>query len=139
MASITFNIALRSLPPFPQLLPHTRESGAGGCGILFPPRFPLDKNFSVEQIKTALLAIRSKITEPQMSMLRALYLYRTLSMERIAFFGGYGKYTAGNGAFGALCKKIAQQLGFVHRSKTYSIDSGAGKSDSRGQLPVANG
>jgi len=93
----------------------------------------LDKNFTVKQVEAALLAIRPKISEPQMSMLRALYYHGILSMERIAFFGGYGKdnTTAGNGAFGALCKKIARQLGDEDLG-TSAIASGAGEDDSRG-------
>jgi len=82
----------------------------------------LDKNFTVEQVKAALLAIRNKISEPQMSMLRAHYLYRTLSMERVARFGGYGEYRAGNLQYGALCGRIARELGFVSPgAQTYTI------------------
>ncbi len=92
-----------------------------------------DKNFTVEQVRAALTAIRSKISEPQMSMLRAHYLYRTLSMERIATFGGYGEYRAGNLQYGVLCGRIAEQLGFVHRSKTYTIASGT-ESDAEGHF-----
>jgi hypothetical protein len=93
----------------------------------------LDKNFTVDQVKTVLLATRPKISEPQMSMLRAHYLYRTLSMERIACFGGYGEYRAGNLQYGVLCGRIAEQLGFLHRSKTYTIASGAA-SDAEGHF-----
>ncbi len=82
----------------------------------------MDKTFTVEQVKAALLAIRSKISEPQMSMLRAHYLYRTLSMERIANFGGYGEYRAGNSQYGTLCGNIARELGFVSPgAQTYTI------------------
>jgi HNH endonuclease len=93
----------------------------------------MDKNFTIEQMKAALLTVRSKISEPQMSMLRAHYLYRTLSMERIATFGGYGEYRAGNLQYGVLCGRIAEQLGFVHRSKTYTIASGE-ENDSEGHF-----
>jgi hypothetical protein len=48
----------------------------------------MEKHFTVEQMKSALLAVRSKISDAQWSMLRAHYLYRTLSMQRIANYGG---------------------------------------------------
>jgi hypothetical protein len=93
----------------------------------------LDKNFTVEQVKAALLAIRPKISEPQMSMLRAHYLYRTLSMERIANFGGYGEYRAGNLQYGALCGRIARELGFVSPGdQTYTIATVCGERDGKG-------
>ena len=73
-------------------------------------------------MKSALLAIRGEISKPQESMLRAQYLYRTLSMERIAKFGGYGEYRAANFQYGALCNRIARQLGFTPRhEKTGTI------------------
>jgi hypothetical protein len=73
----------------------------------------VQKPFLVDQLRSALVAIRPKISDPQMSMLRAHYLYRTLSMERIAKFGGYGDYHDGNLQYGALCGRIARQLGFM--------------------------
>jgi len=69
-----------------------------------------------------------------MSMLRAHYYHRTLSMERIAHFGGYGEFRAGNLQYGALCGRMARELGFVHRSKTYTIASGSGEDDSQGHF-----
>src|SRR5437879_10515109 len=82
----------------------------------------MEKNFTPEQVRDALLAIRSKISEPQMSMLRAHYLYRTLSMERIAKFGGYRTYQDGNLQYGTLCGRIARELGFVSPgAQTYTI------------------
>ncbi len=44
----------------------------------------MEKPLPIEKVKAALIAVRPKISEPQMSMLRAHYLYRTLSMRRIA-------------------------------------------------------
>jgi hypothetical protein len=80
------------------------------------------KTFPVDQLRSALVAILPKISEPQMSMLRAHYLYRTLSMERIANFGGYGEYRAGNSQYGTLCGNIARELGFVSPgAQTYTI------------------
>jgi hypothetical protein len=93
----------------------------------------MEKNFTVEQVKAALLAIRSKISDPQMSMLRAHYLYRILSMERIATFGGYGEYRAGNLQYGALCGRIARELGFVSPGDhTYTIATVCDERDSKG-------
>jgi hypothetical protein len=93
----------------------------------------VEKNFTVEQMKSALLAVRGIISEPQMSMLRAHYMRRELSMERIASFGGYGNYGAANLQYGRLCGWLAKQLGFVHRSKTYTIATGAER-DSKGHF-----
>jgi hypothetical protein len=94
---------------------------------------PLGKNFTVEQVKSALLAIKNKIAEPQMSMLRAHYLYRTLSMERIASFGGYGEYRAGNLQYGALCGRIARELGFASPGdQTYTIATVSPERDGKG-------
>jgi hypothetical protein len=72
----------------------------------------MNKPFPVERVKSALLAIRPKISDPQMSMLRAHYLYRTLSMRRIAAFGGYLHPQDGNSQYGGLAGRIARQLGF---------------------------
>ncbi len=75
-------------------------------------------------MKSALLATHSKMSKPQECMLRAHFFYRTLSMERIAKFGGYREYRAGNLQYGALCGRIARQLGFAPRSdKTGTIAS----------------
>ncbi len=93
----------------------------------------MDKTFTAEQVKTALLAIRPKISEPQMSMLRAHYLYRTLSMERIATFGGYGEYRAGNLQYGALCGRIARELGFISPGdQTFTIATVCDERDGKG-------
>jgi hypothetical protein len=51
-----------------------------------------DKSFAVGRMKSALLAIKSKISAHQMSMLRAHYIHRMLSMRQIAALGGYGNY-----------------------------------------------
>lgn len=74
----------------------------------------MDKPFSVEQIKTALLAVRDGATEPQLRMLKAHYKARTISMDKLAAAGGYGeRYRAANSQYGTLCGRIASQLGFV--------------------------
>jgi len=72
----------------------------------------MEKPFPVERVGSALLAIQAKISQPQMSMLRAHYLYRTLSMRRIALFGGYLHPQDGNFQYGGLAGRIARQLGF---------------------------
>jgi hypothetical protein len=93
----------------------------------------MEKPFPVERVESALLAIQVKISQPQMSMLRAHYLYRTLSMERIANFGGYGEYRAGNLQYGALCGRIARELGFVSPGdQTYTIGTVCEERDSKG-------
>jgi hypothetical protein len=82
----------------------------------------MEKPFPVERVKAALLAIRPKVSEPQMSMLRAHYLYRTLSMRRIAAFGGYLHPQDGNSQYGGLAGRIARQLEFVSPgNQTYTI------------------
>jgi|HubBroStandDraft_2_1064218.scaffolds.fasta_scaffold90872_2 putative restriction endonuclease len=94
----------------------------------------MEKTFTVEQMKSALLAVRDKVTEPQMSMLRAHYLYRTLSMRRIATFGGYDNYGAANLQYGALCGRIARELGFVSPGdQTYTVATVSPESDSKGE------
>jgi hypothetical protein len=90
------------------------------------------KHFTAKQMKAALLAVRSKMSEPQESMLRAHYLHRRLSMERIAFFGGYDSYSAGNLQYGSLCGRIAQQLSFSPEQKTQTIATVADTYDARG-------
>ncbi len=94
-----------------------------------------DKNFILNQVKSALLAIEGKISDPQMSMLRAHYHYRTLSMERIANFGGYSKYRAGNLQYGLLCRRLARQLKFEPPppgEKTYTIATVSPEQDEKG-------
>src|ERR1700722_1156048 len=84
----------------------------------------MKKNFTVEQMKAALLAVQDKISPPQMSMLRAHYMYRTLSTQRIAVFGGYGSYSAANLWYGKVGGLTAKQLGVVGRGKIHTIASG---------------
>lgn len=93
----------------------------------------IEKPFTIAKVKSALIAIRPKISEPQMSMLKAHYLYRTLSMERIAKFGGYNYYGSANLQYGALCGKIARELGFKSPgSQTYTIATVSPERDKRG-------
>ena len=93
----------------------------------------MDKYFTVEQVKAALLAIQSKISVPQMSMFRAHYIRRVASMQKIAFFGGYGEYRAGNLQYGLLCGRIARQLRFTSPGdQTYTIASVSPQHDSEG-------
>jgi exonuclease III len=66
-------------------------------------------------------------------MLRAHYRHRILSMQKIAVLGGYKEYRAGNLQYGSLCRRIADELGFVHPSKTYTIATGW-KNDSQGHF-----
>ena len=80
--------------------------------VLRPESRHIKKPFPIQQLAATLIAIRPKISVPQMSMLRAHYLYRTLSMERIANFGGYDNYRAGNSQYGTLCGRIARKLGY---------------------------
>jgi hypothetical protein len=95
----------------------------------------VEKPFTIERVKSALIAIRPKISEPQMSMLRAHYLYRVLSMERIAKFGGYGDYRAGNSQYGSLCGRIARELGFESPGdQTYTIATISLKRDRHGAI-----
>jgi HNH endonuclease len=90
----------------------------------------MEKPFPIEALKSALIAIRPKISESQMPMLRAHYIYRTLSMERIANFGGYGNYRAGNSQYGALCGRIARELNFTSPGdQTYTLATVAPERD----------
>jgi hypothetical protein len=84
----------------------------------------MKKSFSVEQLKSVLIAIRPGISDPQMSMLRARYLYRTLSMERIANFGGYDDYRAANSQYGTLCGRIAPKLGYSAPGLAFEFHQG---------------
>jgi hypothetical protein len=73
-----------------------------------------EKNFTVEQVKAALLAIRDRVTDSQLRMLKAHYHCRTGSMEQIANLGGYGEnYRTGNLQYGVLCRRVTRQLGFT--------------------------
>ena len=83
----------------------------------------MEKPFPVEQVKAALLAIRDKVKDAQLRMLKAHYGCRTASMEQIANLGGYGEnYRAGNLQYGVLCGRIASQLGFTPEgNKTFTI------------------
>lgn len=92
------------------------------------------KNFTVEQMKSALSAIRGKMSDEQMAMLLGFYVHPVASMETIASFGGYATYNAGNGIFGRLCGLIADELGFVNKSKTATIASNAGEVDVQGHF-----
>ena len=95
----------------------------------------MEKPFTIEQMKSALIAIRPEIAEPQMSMLRAHYLYRVLSMGRIAKFGGYSYYGAANLQYGKLCGRIARELGYRPTgSKTYTIASVSSDRDKKGEF-----
>jgi len=94
----------------------------------------MEKNFTVEQVKAALLAIRNKVTDAQLRMLKAHYACRTASMEQIANLGGYGEnYRTGNLQYGVLCGRIAQQLGFMPEgNKTSTIASVSSEPDEKG-------
>jgi hypothetical protein len=93
----------------------------------------MDKPFTVIRVKAALRAIQSKISAPQMSMFRAHYIRRIASMEKIAFFGGYGEYRAGNLQYGLLCGRIARQLGYTSpHNQTYTIASVSPQRDQEG-------
>lgn len=94
----------------------------------------MDKLFTVDQVKTALLAIRDKVTDAQLRMLKAHYGCRTASMEQIANLGGYGEnYRAGNLQYGVLCGRIASQLGFTPEgNKTSTIASVSSDPDDKG-------
>jgi hypothetical protein len=83
----------------------------------------MDKvSFTVEQVKTALLAIADEMTDSQMSMLRTHYLHRVASMDTIAQFGDYHSFHSANSQYGTLARKIADQLGFVSPGdQTYTI------------------
>lgn len=84
----------------------------------------MEKNFTVDQIKSALLAIQDKMTEPQRAMLKRHSEVRFASMKKIAEFGGYSSGSAGNLQYGILCGLIASELGFVlPGDKTYMIAS----------------
>jgi hypothetical protein len=94
----------------------------------------MEKPFPVYALKSALETIRPKMSEPQMSMLRAHYLYRTLSMRRIATFAGYSNYRAGNLQYGALCGRIARELGFSSPGdQTYTVATVSPERDSKGE------
>lgn len=109
----------------PQVVVHSEEKR----------RQRTEKPFTVEKVRTALIAVRPKISEPQMSMLRAHFIYRVLSMDRIAKFGGYRNYRAGNLQYGVLCGNIARELGFkTPGDQTYTIATVAPKRDRRGAV-----
>jgi hypothetical protein len=94
----------------------------------------MDKPFTVEQVKTALRQFENKVTDAQLRMLKAHYGCRTASMAQIANLGGYGEnYRAGNLQYGALCGRIAQQLGFTPEgNKTSTIASVSSAPDEKG-------
>jgi len=84
-----------------------------------------EKNFTVEQMKAALLAVQDRITPAQMLMLKGHYGCRIASMGQLADFGGYGhRYQVGNSQYGGLSGQIAEHLGFTPEgnwSKTFTI------------------
>jgi hypothetical protein len=84
-----------------------------------------EKNFTVEQVKAALLAVRDKITPAQLLMLKGHYGCRIASMGKIAAFGGYGEnFKTANIQYGGLCGRLAEHLGFTPEgkwSKTFTI------------------
>jgi hypothetical protein len=74
----------------------------------------MEKNFTVEQMKAALLTVRDRATEAQMRMLKAHYEHRTLSMDKLAAAGGYGeRYMVANSQYGTFCGRIAERLDFI--------------------------
>ena len=83
----------------------------------------MEKNFTVEQIKAALLAVRDRITPSQVLMLKGHYGCRIASMGQLANFGGYGhRYQVGNSQYGGLSGRIAEHLGFIPEGdKTFTI------------------
>lgn len=95
-----------------------------------------EKNFTVEQMKAALLAVQDRITPAQMLMLQGHYGCRTASMEKIATFGGYGEnFKTANIQYGTLCGRIAEQLGFtpeVGNNKTWTLASVSRRRDKKG-------
>jgi hypothetical protein len=56
----------------------------------------MEKNFTVDQIEVALLAVQDKITVSQRAMLKGHSEVRLASMKKIAEFGGYSSTSAGN-------------------------------------------
>jgi len=93
----------------------------------------MEKRFTIKQMKSALRAIRSKISDSQMSMLKGHYLCRIASMETIANSGGYSEYRAGNINYGKLCRRIARRLGFKPPHEwTYTIATPIEEHDAKG-------
>jgi hypothetical protein len=91
------------------------------------------KRFTVAQIMDALESVEPILTPYQLMMLEAHYQYRKLSMGRLAEYGGYDNYGAANLQYGKMCSRIAKELGFRSRSKTFTIASVCGK-DSDGHF-----
>lgn len=90
----------------------------------------MEKKLTVDQIKSALLAIQDKITEPQRAMLKGHCEVRLASMKKIADFGGYKSGDAANLQYGILCGRIASELCFTSPgSKTYVIATVSRKRD----------
>jgi hypothetical protein len=93
----------------------------------------MEKHFTIEQVKSALRGIRGKISDAQMSMLKAHYLCRIASMETIAKSGRYREYRAGNLQYGTLCRRIARRLGFRPPHEwTYTIATPIQERDAKG-------
>jgi hypothetical protein len=72
----------------------------------------MKKPFPFERVKTALLAIANKLTEPQKQMLRTHHLHRVASMGTIAKFGDYDSYRSANLHYAAVGRRIADQIGY---------------------------
>ena len=90
----------------------------------------MEKNFTVDQIKAALLSIQDKITAPQRAMLKGHSEVRLASMKKIAELGGYASTSAGNLQYGILCGRISSELGFLSpRDKAYVIAEVSRKRD----------
>ena len=94
----------------------------------------MEKNFTVEQVKAALLAVQDRITPAQTLMLKGHHDCRISSMEKIANFGGYGEnFKTANIQYGTLCGRIAEQLGFTpDGSKTFTIATVSSEPDDKG-------
>jgi hypothetical protein len=90
--------------------------------------------FSVQEVKKALVAVEPHITERQMEMLRAHYFHHTLSTGRLAKFAGYkGGYRIANLQYGILSRRIADELGFRSPgSQIYTIATVAQGRDEHG-------
>lgn len=96
----------------------------------------MDKPFSKDQMKQALLAVEPKITEKQMIMLQADYARRSISMERLAYAAGFkGGYRIANIQYGTLCGRVASQLGFTSPgSQTFTLATVSERRDAKGHF-----
>ena len=68
---------------------------------------------SIEELSAAFLAIRDRITEQQLIMLKAHYHSggRAITMRELATASGYGDYKIANLQYGSLAKKLLNALG----------------------------